>query len=224
MRILLIEDDDNLREALTSQFLHEGFAVDSCGDGEDALYYMDSLTHDLIILDRMLPHIDGITLLKKFRSMGRETPIILLTALGELGDKITGLDAGADDYLVKPFAFEELMARIRSITRRPRQWEKEPSLHFGDISYSPSDNHLSGALGQCTLSKKEGMLLEIFLANPHQTLPRATLLAKVWGIDADVEEGNLDNYIHFVRRRLRNVSSQVLIQTIRGIGYMIKVK
>lgn len=222
MRILLIEDDYNLSLTLSFQLEHEGFTVDTCRNGEDALYYMNSKTHDLILLDRMLPQVDGITLLKKFRESGSQTPVIILTALGELGDKVTGLDAGADDYLVKPFEFEELMARIRSINRRPRQWEKEPSLCLKDITYSPGDNQLSGSLGECSLSKKEGMLLEIFLQNPGQVLPRATLLSRVWGVDAEVEDGNLDNYIHFVRRRLKSVTRQISIQTVRGIGYRLE--
>lgn len=222
MRILLIEDDYNLSLTLSFQLEHEGFTVDTCRNGEDALYYMNSKTHDLILLDRMLPQVDGITLLKKFRESGSQTPVIILTALGELGDKVTGLDAGADDYLVKPFEFEELMARIRSINRRPRQWEKEPSLCLKDITYSPGDNQLSGSLGECSLSKKEGMLLEIFLSNPGQVLPRATLLSRVWGVDAEVEDGNLDNYIHFVRRRLKSVTRQISIQTVRGIGYRLE--
>ena len=224
MRILLIEDDYNLRMTLTFQLEQEGFTVDACGNGEDALYYMDSKTHDLILLDRMLPKTDGITLLKKFRDKGCQTPVIILTALGELSDKVTGLDAGADDYLVKPFEFEELLARIRSISRRPRQWEKEPSLCIRDITYSPGDNQLSEALGSCSLSKKEGMLLEVFLLNPEQVLPRDTLLSRVWGVDAEVEDGNLDNYIHFIRRRLKTVSCQVLIQTVRGVGYRLTSK
>ena len=222
MRILLIEDDYNLSLTLTFQLEHEGITVDTCRNGEAALYYMNSKTHDLILLDRMLPQVDGITLLKKFRESGSQTPVIILTALGELGDKVTGLDAGADDYLVKPFEFEELMARIRSINRRPRQWEKEPSLTLLDITYSPGDNQLSGSLGECSLSKKEGMLLEIFLQNPGQVLPRATPLSRVWGVDAEVEDGNLDNYIHFVRRRLKSVTRQISIQTVRGIGYRLE--
>lgn len=222
MRILLIEDDYNLSLTLTFQLEHEGITVDTCRNGEDALYYMNSKTHDLILLDRMLPQVDGITLLKKFRESGSQTPVIILTALGELDDKVTGLDAGADDYLVKPFEFEELMARIRSINRRPRQWEKEPSLTLLDVTYSPGDNQLSGSLGKCSLSKKEGMLLEIFLQNPGQVLPRATLLSRVWGVDAEVEDGNLDNYIHFVRRRLKSVTRQISIQTVRGIGYRLE--
>lgn len=222
MRILLVEDDKNLCDTLAFQLENAGFTVDSCGDGEDALYYMEENIHDLILLDRMLPHMDGITLLKKMRSRENHTPVILLTALGELQDKITGLDSGADDYLVKPFAFEELLARIRSISRRPRQWEAAKSLSFGDISYAPDTNQLSGSKGNCTLSKKEGNLLEVFLQNPSQTLPRMTLLSKVWGIDAEVEEGNLDNYMHFIRRRLKSVSAQVSIKTVRGVGYHLE--
>ena len=121
MRILLVEDDKNLLETLSFQLTHAGFIVDTCENGEDALYYITENIHDLILLDRMLPIIDGITVLQKLRASGNQIPVILLTALGELSDKITGLDSGADDYLVKPFAFEELLARIRSISRRPRQ-------------------------------------------------------------------------------------------------------
>jgi len=222
MRILLVEDDKNLLETLSFQLDQEGFTVDTCDNGEDALYYMEENIHDLILLDRMLPLIDGVTLLKKIRSLGNETPVILLTALGELQDKITGLDSGADDYLVKPFAFEELLARIRSICRRPRQYQAKEFISFGDITYDPASGRLSGSIGNCTLSKKEGSLLKIFLSNPTQTIPRSTLLSKVWGLDSDVEEGNLDNYMHFIRRRLKSVSQRVSIKTVRGIGYHLE--
>lgn len=222
MRILLVEDDNGLSVSLSKQLEKAGFTIDTCADGEDALFYMEQNIYDLILLDRMLPHIDGITLLKKFRDTGKETPIIILTALGEVNDKITGLDAGADDYLVKPFATTELLARIRSIARRPRGWQENTSLSFLDICYFPENNRLSGSLGSFTLSKKEGALLEFFLNNPGQTLPRNTILTKIWGIDAEVEDGNLDNYIHFVRRRLKNVSTQVQIKTIRGVGYRLE--
>ncbi len=222
MRILLVEDDKHLLETLAYQLAAAGFDTDACDNGEDALYYIEENIHDLILLDRMIPLIDGVALLKKIRSAGNKTPVILLTALGELHDKITGLDSGADDYLVKPFAFEELLARIRSVCRRPRAWQDIKTLTFGDLSYSPDENRLTGPLGSCTLSKKEGSLLSVFLQNPSQTLPRATLLSKVWGLDTDVEEGNLDNYMHFVRRRLKSVSKCVSIKTVRGIGYHLE--
>ncbi len=222
MRILLVEDDKNLLETLAFQLKQNHFTVDACENGEDALFYIQEKIHDLILLDWMLPLLDGVTVLKKIRSMGIQTPVILLTALGELQDKVTGLDSGADDYLVKPFDFEELLARIRSISRRPRQWQAQESFSFGDICYDPDSNQLSGPVGQCTLSKKEGSLLKIFLQNPSQTLPRATLLSKVWGFDSEVEDGNLDNYMHFIRRRLKSVSRNVAIKTVRGIGYHLE--
>lgn len=222
MHILLIEDDEKLSYSLAFQLQKEGFTVDTCEDGSEAFFYLDSNIHDLILLDRMLPNVDGITLLEKLRKKGNTTPVILLTALGELQDKVKGLDSGADDYLVKPFAFEELMARIRCIKRRPREWSGAESIELGDIHYRPSENVLSANTKNCTLSKKEGALLEFLLQNPAQILPRQTLLDRVWGMDAEVEDGNLDNYIHFLRRRLKSVDSFVAIKTIRGIGYRLE--
>lgn len=221
MRILLVEDDEKLNEALTFQLKKEGFLIDSCLDGEEALYYIEQKIHDLILLDRMLPLISGTEILSKMRLSGNQTPIILITALGELNDRVLGLDLGADDYLVKPFAFEELMARIRCVSRRPRKLELGEKLRFGDIVYQMDENTLIGPCGSCRLSQREGTLLESFLRNPEQTLSRTLLLTKVWGMDSDVEDGNLDNYIHFLRRRLKSVESSARIFTVRGIGYRI---
>ncbi len=221
MHILIIEDDEKLCYLLQFQLEKEGFTVTTCLDGADASYYMEQDNYDLILLDRMLPHVDGITLLKEYRKKGFSTPVIILTALGELTDKITGLDSGADDYLVKPFAFEELLARIRCLRRRPTVWNDSLVLTFSDITYHPQKNTLTGPLGCCTLSKKEGSLLEFFIHNPGQTLPRGNILSRVWGPDAEIEDGNLDNYIYFVRRRLKSVGSTITIKTIRGIGYTL---
>ncbi|UWP59910.1 response regulator transcription factor [Ruminococcus gauvreauii] len=222
MRILLIEDDQALRYSLEYQLKDAGYLVDTCEDGEDAFYYIKQSIYDLILLDRMLPHVDGMTILKKLRASGSSTPVIFLTALGELEDKINGLNTGADDYLVKPFAFEELLARMRCISRRPRKCEEVESLTFGDITYSVTENVLTGPEGSCTLSKKEGAMFEVLLRNSGQILPRMTLLTRVWGPDADVEEGNLDNYMYFIRRRLRQAASSVKIKTIRGVGYQLE--
>lgn len=185
------------------------------------MYYLEQNVYDLILLDRMLPHVDGITILKKLRGREIHTPVIILTALGEIDDRITGLDSGADDYLVKPFDFKELLARIRCIRRRPLQIESNASIEFGDIAYTPECNQLCGSLGSCTLSKREGELMTFFLRNHNQVLPREMILSHVWGPYGDVESGNLDNYIHFVRRRLKSVSSNVSIQTIRSVGYQL---
>lgn len=223
MRILLVEDDEKLNHSLAFQLEKEGFLVDACQNGEDALYYIDQKIHDLILLDRMLPHVSGTEVLRRMRGKNNQTPVILITALGTLDDKVTGLDLGADDYLVKPFAFEELMARIRCVARRPRKLEPSGQLSFGDIVYHTNENTLAGTGGTCSMSRREGALLEAFLRNPGQTLSRTLLLTKVWGMDSDVEEGNLDNYIHFLRRRLKTVGSLIRIQTVRGIGYRMEV-
>lgn len=222
MRILLIEDNPQLCASLSYQLKKAGCQADECMDGADAFSYIDQNIYDMILLDCLLPHVDGRTILKKMRAKENTTPVILLTALGELEDKVSGLEAGADDYLVKPFAFDELAARIRCISRRPRKWQQSEVLSFGCLTYASSENILTGPNGHCTLSKKEGDLLRCFLQNKKQVLPRMTLLAKVWGMDAEVEEGNLDNYIYFVRRRLRSVGSTASITTIRGIGYRLE--
>lgn len=223
MRILLVEDDKNLNHTLKYQLEKSGFTVDNCYDGEEALYYISQNIHDVLLLDRMLPLINGTEVLKQIRSSGNSIPVILITAMGSLQDKITGLDTGADDYLVKPFEFEELLARIRSVTRRPHVMNADDAFNFGDISLSINDSKLTGPVSSCSLSKKESELFEIFFRNPEQTLTRETLLTKVWGIETDVENGNLDNYIHFLRRRLKTVGSLVHIQTVRGIGYCLKL-
>ena len=222
MRILLIEDDRRLLESLKFQLEKEDFTVDACTTGDDGLYFVLQGAYDLVILDRMLPGMDGISLLRRLRREGGAVPVILLTALGELEHKIEGLDAGADDYIVKPFAFEELMARIRSIGRRPQSWEQHETYTVGDLRLEPREKRLEGPGGVCSLSKREADLLEFFLKNPGQTLPRETLLLRVWGPDAEVEDGNLDNYIHFLRRRLRTLGSTLKLVTVRGTGYRLE--
>jgi len=221
MRILLAEDDEKLNETLVYGLTQAGFIVDSCFDGTDALFYGEQNIYDVILLDRMLPGMQGTEVLSLLRQKGVTTPVILITALGTLSDKVEGLDLGADDYLVKPFAQEELFARIRCVTRRPRRLLDEENLSLFDISWSPAECRLTGPSGSCTLSKREAALLEAFLKSGGATLPRSLLLLKVWGPDSDVEEGNLDNYIHFLRRRLKTVGSLLAIKTVRGIGYSL---
>ena len=223
MRILLVEDDENLCYTLQYQLEQEGFLVDTCMDGEDALFFIRERVHDLILLDRMLPSMDGISVLKALRREKIFTPVIFLTALSSLQDKITGLDCGADDYMVKPFAFEELMARIRCLSRRPQKWEGSSVISLGDISFDPDQKKLFCHTKECSLSKTEGALMEIFLRNPGQILPRQTLLSRVGGPDSEVEDGNLDNYIYFLRRRLRSVDSRLELKAVRGVGYQLEV-
>lgn len=224
MRILLAEDDKQLNSTLTYQLETEGFSVDSCLDGEEAYFYGEQNIYDVILLDRMLPHMEGTDVLTSLRKKGITAPVILITALGTLSDKVTGLDLGADDYLVKPFAFEELLARIRCVTRRPHTLTDPDTLTVADVTWQGSEGILTGPSGSCTLSKREASLLEIFLRSPGQTCPRQTLLLKVWGPESNVEDGNLDNYIHFLRRRLQITGSRLQIKTVRGIGYSLQEK
>lgn len=223
MRILLIEDDKELCRSLSLLLEQQGFSVTVCYDGEEGLFYLMEDCHDLVLLDRMLPSLDGMEVLRRAREAHCTVPVIFLTALGSLDERIGGLDCGADDYIVKPFAFEELMARIRCICRRPQRLNETDSLSFGDLQFDTQQNLLCCGERSCTLSKREGSLLALFFNNPQQTLPRATILGRVWGPESDIEEGNLDNYIHFIRRRLKSVGSTVQLKTIRGIGYRLEV-
>lgn len=221
MRILLAEDDEKLNETLVYGLTQAGFVVDACFDGEDALYYGEQNIYDVILLDRMLPRMAGTDVLTSLRKKNISTPVILITALGTLSDKVEGLDLGADDYLVKPFALEELLARIRCVSRRPRHIVDEETLTLADIALLPKENRLTGPAGSCTLSRREAALLDAFLKSGGATLSRNHLLLKVWGPDNDVEEGNLDNYIHFLRRRLKTVGSRLHLKTVRGVGYAL---
>lgn len=223
MRVLLAEDDRELNQTLAISLELEGFTVDSCYDGEEAFFYGEQNIYDVILLDRMLPHMEGTLVLTKLRKRKITTPVILITALGTLSDKVTGLDLGADDYLVKPFALEELLARIRCVTRRPSALNNNGDiLPVSDVVWYMNEDRLEGPAGSFTLSKREASLMETFLRRKGQTLSRNLLLLKVWGPDSDVEEGNLDNYIHFLRRRLKGAGSILQIKTIRGIGYCLQ--
>lgn len=222
MRILLVEDDRGLCDAIAYWLRAHDYEVDCCHDGNVAQYFIEEGAFDCILLDRMLPGQDGVTVLHKMRGGGDRTPVILITALGALSDKLTGLDGGADDYLVKPFEFEELEARIRSVARRHYDMDTDQALHFCDLSYRVQDYTLTGPGGSVSLSKKEGMVMETLLTNAGKTLSRETVLNRVWGLDSDVESTNLDNYIHFLRRRLKSIKSSTKIANVWGVGFILE--
>ena len=221
MRLLVIEDERDLCEDIAKKLRLSGYEADICFDGEAALELLAVEKYDLVLLDRMLPTMNGLLVLQKARKAGISTPVIMITALGELYDRVEGLDCGADDYLVKPFAYEELSARIRSIGRRNHVYDDSDRFSYADISYDSRLRELCGPSGSLQLSGREGRLLEIFLQNPQTVLKRLVLLSRVWGSDAPVEESNLDTYIHFVRKRLQQVGSHTTIETVRGIGYRL---
>jgi len=222
MKILLIEDDQKLCELLTFHLQKEGHQIKTCHDGRDGLELFLQDGHDLVLLDRMLPTMNGLLVLQKARNAGLRTPVILITALGELYDRIEGLDCGADDYIVKPFAYDELSARIRSLGRRSNKWEDDSLLQYGDITYDSSLRTLRGPSCEIRLSAKEGLLLEVFVRNAGQVMRRMAIFSRVWGVDAPVEESNLDTYIHFLRKRLRHVGSKLSLKTVRSIGYLLE--
>lgn len=222
MRILMVEDDVDLCGAVEIHLKREGHTVDLAHDGEDGLHFALQNAYDLILLDRMLPGLDGVSLVSRLRREGFTTPVLMMTALNGISDRVDGLDAGADDYLPKPFATEELLARVRALSRRPVQWESTRRLTAGDAELDTELCALRGPKAACTLSKREGQLLELFFRNKGQTMTRDLLLARVWGPDAPVEDGNLDNYIHFLRRRLAATGSELKIVTARGVGYRLE--
>lgn len=222
MKLLLIEDDKLLSETLKISLNKAGYETEICENGADGLLFACSQAYDCLIIDRMLPELDGLTLLQALRRRGNHTPVIFSTALDGLNDRIDGLDAGADDYLVKPYAVTELLARIRAVTRRPGRFEGQDNLEFEEIKLSPQQHEVCYKDTLLTLSKKETSLLEFFMRNPGRTLNRETILSYVWGSSGEVEDGNLDNYIYFLRRRFKALNAPVKLSTVHGVGYRLE--
>lgn len=222
MRILLIEDDKDLCQAISFALSKDGYEVDVCNEGDDGLRAIRERAHDLVLLDRMLPRLSGMDILRIARADGILTPVLLVTAMGSSNDLVEGLDHGADDYIVKPFIMDELLARIRAMRRRPRTYESREEITCGPMRLDPTKMLLHNGDKKTSLTKRECALLEIFMKNIGTALPRSTLLTHVWGMDMTVEEGILDNYMTFLRRRLRSVSSPLAIHTIRGVGYVME--
>lgn len=224
MKILIIEDDKNLSATITEQLQKEGYIVDRCYDGETALGYAlnPEYGYDIVLLDRMLPIIDGLTVLKAMRQKQIYTPVLIMTGLGELDDKIDGLDCGADDYLVKPFPIKELFARIRALARRPADIVNKEVLTAFDLTLNTERRRLTCNGQSVLLTQKEADLMTVFMEKPDNTYSRSQLLWKIWGVSSEVEDGNVDNYIHFLRKRLRELGCKASIKTIYGAGYRLE--
>lgn len=225
MRILLVEDDKILCDTIGMQLRQSGYQADLCYRGDDALIYASEYPYDVLILDRMLPGMNGISLLQTLRQKGITVPVIITTALDGLHDRIDGLDAGADDYLVKPFAVEELLARIRAVMRRQGKTFENSRLVFSNLCLDTVSHELAlteDKTSVITLSGRESALLEYLMRNAGQTLPRSLILSYVWGPDSEVEDGNLDNYIYFLRRRLKALHGKAAIKTSHGVGYRLE--
>ncbi|GAA0725659.1 response regulator transcription factor [Clostridium malenominatum] len=224
MRILLVEDELHLAEALTQILKKNNYTVDTVNDGETGLDNALSNIYDLIILDIMLPKMDGITILKKLRAEGISSSVIMLTAKGEISHKVIGLDSGADDYLSKPFATEELLARIRAMSRRKGEVLLDNTLKFGDIELNTATLKLSKGDKEVKLILKESELLDLLISRKNGVTSKEIIIEKLWGFNSEVEHNHVEVYISFLRKKLLFLNSKVVINTIRGVGYVLEEK
>ena len=223
MRLLLVEDETQLSEALKQILIKNKYSVDAVFNGEDGLSYGLTDVYDVIILDIMLPKLNGLEVLRMLRKEGISTPVILLTAKGTVEDRILGLDSGADDYLPKPFSPDELLARLRSVTRRNGDFVNENILEFGDIKLNLSTYEMEVGTNSITLTLKEFEILRFFMQRPKIVVSKDDLIIKLWGFDAEIEHNNIEVYISFLRKKLAYVESNVKITTIRRVGYRLEV-
>ena len=216
MRILYVEDEKFLAEAVIHLLRKAKINVDWAEDGEVGLEQALKTQYDCVVLDIMLPKLSGLEILKTMRKRDVKTPVIMLSALNEVEDKINGLELGADDYLAKPFKTAELIARINAVTRRPQLIEKK-SLKFGDLVFDAS-NHL---LNEVALSDKESEILEMLIKSPNVAITKTQILARVWGEESKLDDNYVEVYISYLRKKIREVGSSVKIKSIRGLGYKL---
>ncbi|MET9320412.1 response regulator transcription factor [Streptomyces sp. NPDC003038] len=230
-RILVVDDEPAVREALRRSLAFEGYAAQTAVDGLDALDKAAAYAPDLIILDIQMPRMDGLTAARRLRAAGSVTPILMLTARDTVGDRVTGLDAGADDYLVKPFELDELFARVRALLRRssyaaPSAGAEDPAdtdtLTFGDLRMDLATREVTRAGRPVELTRTEFTLLEMFLAHPRQVLTREQILKTVWGFDFEPSSNSLDVYVMYLRRKTEAGGEPRLVQTVRGVGYALR--
>lgn len=221
MRILVVEDQHDLNEIVVRKLKSEGYAVDSCTDGREAMEYINCTEYDCILLDIMLPGITGLGILKQMRCDGNRTPVLLLTALGSVEDKVVGLDAGADDYLVKPFDFDELMARIRVLTRKTAGQTSTVLEHKG-VAVDTASHTVTRDGNVVELTAKEYSILEYMMHNIGRVLSRDRLSTHVWNYDYDGGSNVIDVYMHHLRKKIDTNYEDKLITTVKGAGYIIK--
>lgn len=223
VRLLLAEDEKELSNALVAILKHNNYSVDAVGNGQDALDYLAAENYDGAILDIMMPKVDGITVLKKVRENGNKIPILMLTAKSEIDDRVVGLDSGADDYLTKPFATKELLARVRAMTRRQAD-VTGVVLSLGNITLDRSTFELTSSGGGFRLANKEFQMLEMLMANPGQLIQTERFMEKIWGFDSEAEINVVWVYISYLRKKLAAIGADVAIKVARNIGYTLEEK
>lgn len=221
MRVLVIEDDTQVRTALSRALKFEGYDVETAGDGAEGLERVLTAAPDAIILDVMMPHVDGLEATRRLRARGDTTPILMLTARHEVSDRVAGLDAGADDYLVKPFALEELLARLRALLRRSEP-ETNEIMRVGTLTLDPATRQVRRGETPIELTKTEFQLLELLMFNEGIVLTRETIYERIWGFDFGTSSNSLDVYVGYLRRKTEPDGTPRLIQTVRGVGYVIR--
>ena len=220
MRVLIVEDEPKMSRVLQRGLREEGYSVDVSADGVDALHLASENDYDVVILDVMLPEMDGIAVCRRMRERGRWAPVLMLTARDATTDRVRGLDAGADDYLVKPFSFEELLARMRSLLRRePR--ERPPVLSVGALTLDPATRQVRFAGSDLALSAKEFTLLEYFMRHPGEVLSRTRILEHVWDVNYDGGSNVVDVYVRYLRKKIDEPFGTKLLRTVRGAGYVL---
>lgn len=225
MKILIVEDEVRLADTLAELLRRQNYTTEICHDGISGLDHASSGVYDLVLLDAMLPGMDGFTLLRQLRSSGCTVPVLMLTARSEVSDRVRGLDSGADYYLTKPFETEELLACVRSLLRRGGgEGRVDDALAYGDLRLEPGSFQLICAERSVRLSRKEYDLMELLMRNCRQFLTKEQILTKVWGYDSDAEDNNVEVYISFLRRKLTHLQSKVKIKTVRMVGYGLEVE
>lgn len=222
MKLLLAEDEQSLSRALVRILEKNHYTIDAVSNGEDALAYLETEEYDTAILDIMMPRMDGITVLKKIRSQGNLTPVIMLTAKAEIDDKVEGLDSGANDYLTKPFDTKELLARIRVLTRN--QKTADTRMVFGNITLNRATFELSSPTGSYRLANKEYQMMELLMANPRHLFSTERLLEKIWGYDSEAEINVVWVYISYLRKKLTALHADIQIKVTRNAGYSLEEK
>ena len=224
MRILFAEDERSLSRAVTALLEKNNYSVDPVYDGEEALAYLGAGNYDALILDIMMPKLDGLEVLSRLRQAGNPIPVLLLTAKSEVEDKVTGLDTGANDYLTKPFSTAELMARIRAMTRSPAGGQVTSRLTLGNITLDQTNFELSSPHGSFRLANKEYQMMELLLRNPRQLIPTERFVERIWGYDSDVELNVVWVYISYLRKKLAALKADIQIKATRNAGYSLEEK
>ncbi|MBF7097265.1 response regulator transcription factor [Alkalibacter mobilis] len=220
MRVLLVEDEKPLAQAVAKIFENNKILTDVVYDGLEGQLLADENIYDVIILDIMLPEVDGLQILKGIREKGKNTPVLILTAMDTTKDKVKGLNMGADDYMVKPFETEELLARVRALARRPKEIYHDSTIGYSDITLNINTGEVTIDGNPKNLTSKESQLLEMFLRNPGMIISKDHIIDRIWGFDSLAAENSVEIYVHYLRKKL--VKSRSMIQTVRGLGYVLK--